>query len=334
MKIGVFLGMQYLPEDDPVARVREHVEQARLVAEAGYDSLWLTQHFVTGPNQFPQTLPLLSRLAAETREMALGTNVILLPLLHPVEVAEQYATLDVICGGRLILGVGLGYRPEEFAAFGIPMADRVGRFRESLEIIKRLWTEDEVSFHGKHFHVTGASARPRPVQRPRPPIWIGAQADRAVERAARLGDAWLAAPTVSVPTTARSLELYRRARAAAGLPPATEFAKCLDLYVAPTREQALREGGPAIAAKYRSYATWGQSRQGPESSDLAADIEEVARDRLVVGDPEDCLREFLRHRDELGVTHLLIRAQFPGLSQRQVLDCLSLIAERVVPAVR
>src|SRR3712207_6149537 len=240
-------------------------------------------------------MPLLGRLAADAGEMILGTNIILLPLHHPVEIAEQFATLDALTAGRIVLGVGLGYREEEFAAFGVPIRTRVGRFTESIEIIKRLWTEDDVSYEGKYYRLANVSIRPRPVQQPRPPVWIGATSEPAIRRAAVHGDAWMAAPNDTVPRMRELLALYREARAEAGLPPAAEFAKILDMYVAPTREEAWRDGAPAIAEKYRAYAAWGLG------GGLDATIEELARDRFVIGDPEDCLREFRRHRDELGV---------------------------------
>ncbi len=334
MKVGVFLGSQQRGEDDPVRRLGEYVEQVRLMAEAGYDSVWLGQHYVTAPEQFYQPIPLLGRLAAEAGEMILGTNLILLPLHHPVEIAEQFATLDALTGGRIVLGVGLGYREEEFAAFGVPIRTRAGRMTESIEIIKRLWTEDDVTYQGKYYQLTNVSIRPRPVQQPRPPIWIGATSEPAIRRAAVYGDAWMAAPQDTVPVMQEHLALYRQARSEAGLPPAADFAKTLDMYVAPTREQAWREGAPAIAEKYRAYAIWGLGGAQPEGQGLDVAIEELARDRFVIGDPDDCIQEFRRHRDELHVTHLMIRVQFPGMTHRQVMSCLGLVGERVLPELR
>ena len=334
MKVGVFLGSQQRGEDDPVQRIGEYVEQVRLMAEAGYDSVWLGQHYVTAPEQFYQPIPLLGRLAADAGEMILGTNLILLPLHHPVEIAEQFATLDALTGGRIVLGVGLGYREEEFAAFGVPIRTRVGRMTESIEIIKRLWTEDDVSYQGKYYQLTNVSIRPRPVQKPRPAIWIGATSVPAIRRAAVYGDAWMAAPKDTVPMMKEQLALYRQARSEAGLPPAAEFAKTLDMYVAPTREQAWRDGAPAIAEKYRAYATWGLGGAQPEGRGLDVAIAELARDRFVIGDPDDCIQEFRRHRDELDVTHLMIRVQFPGMTHRQVMSCLALVGERVLPELR
>ena len=112
----------------------------------------------------------------------------MLPLHNPVELAEAGAFLDVITGGKFLLGVGLGYRPEEYQIFGVPMSERVSRFTEAVEIIRRLWSEDRVTHSGRHWQFSDAAIAPRPLQAPRPPIIIGAQVDAAIARAAKIGD--------------------------------------------------------------------------------------------------------------------------------------------------
>jgi alkanesulfonate monooxygenase SsuD/methylene tetrahydromethanopterin reductase-like flavin-dependent oxidoreductase (luciferase family) len=144
MKLGIYLNVQHPAGDDPAQRFAEALEQARLIRSLGFDSLWGGEHHVTpGFRSFP-LLPLLQRLAAEVEGMWLGTNLVLLPLHNPVEIAEVGAFLDVITGGRFMLGVGLGYRTEEFAVFKVPMAERASRLTEGVEIIRRLWTEDGI----------------------------------------------------------------------------------------------------------------------------------------------------------------------------------------------
>src|SRR5262249_29290594 len=154
--------------------------------EGGFDAIWIGQHYLTFPEQFFQTTPLLARLAAEAGSMLVGTNLLLLPLHNVIDVAEQYATIDIITGGRLILGVGLGYRNQEYEAFGVERRTRAARFEERIEALKLLWAQDRASFAGSYVRFTDVSIRPRPLQTPRPRIWIGAAADSAVERAARL----------------------------------------------------------------------------------------------------------------------------------------------------
>jgi len=334
MKIGVFLGTQHPADTDMRRAFQDHLEQTRALRDAGYDAVWVGQHYLTYPDQFFQTTPLLARLAAEAGEMTIGTNLLLLPLCNPVDVAEQYATMDIIAGGRLILGVGLGYRQQEYDAFAVDRVTRTRRFEEALDLLKRLWTEDHVTFDGRFWRVKDVSIRPRPLQRPRPPIWIGAAADPAVARAARLGDAWIATSVTTFSAIKAQVEVYRRARAAAGLPPAAEYAKCVELYVAEDRRRAFEESVPYIAAKYRSYYSWGMGKNVPGESGESLALEDLARDRFVIGTPDDVIRECLRHRDELGVTHLIVRFNFPGMSQANVLKAIRLFGKEVIPAVR
>jgi probable F420-dependent oxidoreductase len=334
MKIGVFLGTQHPPGTHMRRAFEDHLEQTRALRQEGYDAVWIGQHYRTYPEQFFQVTPLLARLAAEAGDMTIGTNLLLLPLHNPVDVAEQYATMDIIAGGRFILGVGLGYRPEEYEVFGIDRTTRGRRFEEALDLLKRLWTEDHVAFEGRFYRVKDVSIRPRPLQRPRPRLWIGAAADPAVRRAALLGDAWISTSVATFSAIKQQLTLYRRTRAEAGLPPAAEYAKCVELYVAESRQRAFEESAPYIAAKYRSYYTWGMGKNVPGESGEALSIEDLVRDRFVIGTPDDAIRESLRHRDELGVTHLIVRLNFPGMSQANVLKAIRLFGKEVLPAIR
>ena len=137
MRFGLFVSAQHPVGDDSVARVREHLEQVRLARDSGFDSVFAGQHFLSEPFQMLQPIPLLARLAREADGMRIGAGILLLPLLNPVEVAEQAATLDVLTEGRFVLGVGLGYRAEEDSAFGLGER-RVRTFVDKLEIVRRL----------------------------------------------------------------------------------------------------------------------------------------------------------------------------------------------------
>ena len=189
--------------------------------------------------------------------MHLGTNIFLLPIHNPVYVAEQVATLDIICGGRFIFGCGLGYRPEELTAFDVEMKVRVSRFLEVLQVARRLWSEPEVTHEGRHFRLHRAVLSLKPVQRPHPPVWIAASGDPAVERAARHGDAWLINPHASLPTLERQMALYRRTLQAAGRPFPSDAPILKEVHIAGTRRAALDESTPYLVPKYRAYADWG-----------------------------------------------------------------------------
>src|SRR5215510_2200635 len=191
MKFGLIVSKQHPAGVSMVERFREHIEQVQMARDAGFDLIVMGQHYLSTPFQEIQTLPSLARLAAEAGTMRVGATVLLLPLHNPVDVAEQVATLDIICEGRFIFGVGLGYREEEYEAFGIEGKERVPRFLESLQVIRRLWTEDEVTHRGRFYRLTKARLVCKPVQKPRPPIWFAANNDVAVARAARLADAWV-----------------------------------------------------------------------------------------------------------------------------------------------
>jgi alkanesulfonate monooxygenase SsuD/methylene tetrahydromethanopterin reductase-like flavin-dependent oxidoreductase (luciferase family) len=335
MDIGVFLGSQYSADEDIAVAVQDLIEQTRIIRDTGYDAIWLGQHFLSHPAQYLQTTPLLSRLSAEAGEMNVGTNLLLLPMLNPVDVAEQYATLDVITGGRLILGVGLGYRAEEFAAMQLDKKNRVGRLVESVEILKRLWTEDNVSFEGKHFTLDNVSIAPKPVQKPRPQIWFGATADKAIQRAAVLGDAWIATSMTEWGEMKRQVDVYHQARAEAGLAKEVRFAKCVELFIGDDKESALREAEPFIGAKYKAYYSWGMGDNVPgESGAGISDFGELTKDRFIVGGVDDVIEDCVYHRDVLGVTDLIVRLNFPGMPRELVRRNIERFATEVIPQVR
>jgi alkanesulfonate monooxygenase SsuD/methylene tetrahydromethanopterin reductase-like flavin-dependent oxidoreductase (luciferase family) len=211
MKLSLVLGNEYTARMPIVPRIEALIAQTHAARNLGFDGVYAGQHYVTWPLACIQPIPLLARIAAEAGDMRVGTGIILLPLMHPVDMAEQIATLDAICGGRFVFGVGIGYEEHEFKAFGLRKQDRAKRFEESLEIIKRLWTEDEVNFAGEHFTLEHVVPTVRPTASPYPPIWFAANNDPAVRRAARVGDAWMANPHAKRVTLAAQIEVYREA---------------------------------------------------------------------------------------------------------------------------
>ena len=197
MRIGLFTAAQWSPEENPAAFLKALREQVRAARDCGFSSLFVGQHLLTGPMGMFQTNPLLGHLVDDAAGMQIGPGVLLLSMMNPVLAAEEAATLDWLSDGNYVLGAGLGYRPEEFQAMGVEPRDRVGRLIEGLELIKRLWTEDSVTHHGRYFQLDDARASVRPKQSPRPPIWLGGDVEPAVRRAARIADAWCIAPTLS-----------------------------------------------------------------------------------------------------------------------------------------
>lgn len=322
MKVGLIVAGQYLRDAPADQRVREMVDQVRLARALGFDSVWTVHHYLIEFQAF-QPIPMLGRFAAEAGEMELGTAIYVLPLQPPVEVAENFATLDALMGGRLIFGVAQGYREEEFNALGVPKKERGSRFEEGVTLITRLWTEDRVDFHGRHYQVEQATLSIRPVRQPRPPIWIGATDSPAIARAARLGDAWLIGPRAFFRDLPAQLAVYREALREAGKPVGgREYPIFREVVLRPGASDAQAAAAQHLRTKYAAYARWRYA----ETS-----FEDLTREAFVVGDPDTCARTIERYRDEAGMTYLLARFQTPGVPQDEALRAIRLFGERVLP---
>ncbi|HXG49955.1 MAG TPA: LLM class flavin-dependent oxidoreductase [candidate division Zixibacteria bacterium] len=308
----------------------ETLRECERAEEAGFDSVWLGEHH-NNPVLYPAPLLGLAALAARTRRLRLGTGVLLLPLYHPLAVAEEGALVDRISAGRLILGVGAGYAPEEFAAFGLSLAERRGRMDEGAMLLGRLWTEEKVTFRGKHYRVENATVTPRPLQRPRPPIWFGAWTEAALRRAARFGDAWLAGPSAALGELSPCARLYREACAENGRG-AGEVALFRYVFVAESASEAAALAGKGFLRAFESmYFRWPHPVvKRPEGK---IDIGRLAEDRIVIGDPDTCLSTIRRFARELGVGHLICRFSVPGISREACRRSLDLFASELLPAL-
>jgi alkanesulfonate monooxygenase SsuD/methylene tetrahydromethanopterin reductase-like flavin-dependent oxidoreductase (luciferase family) len=332
IRLGLFLSGQHPPSVRPADAVAMHLEQVALARDLGFSSVWAGQHFLSAPFQMLQTVPLLARMAAESGDMTIGTGISLLTLLNPVEVAEHAATLDAISGGRFVLGVGFGYRPVENAAFGVGRG-RTDLFELKLDVVKRLLAGEAVSAEGDGFRLDGARLSLLPASPP--PVWIAANADRAVRRAARLGDTWFVNPHTKLDELERQMGLFRAEREAAGLPPATVTPIIKEVCVAETDAAALEAARPHLKGKYDAYVDWGQSEVLPEGDTLRLEFDELTGGgRFVLGSPERCAAQLREHVDRLGVDHVACRVQWPDMPQPDVLRTLRLLAEEVLPALR
>lgn len=325
---------QHPTTDSPVRRFRQSIEQTIVAREAGFDAIASGHHYLSPPFQSLQSIPLLARLAAEAGGMELCVSILLLALLNPVQTAEEIATLDIICEGRLNLGIGLGYRPIEYQAFGVRREDGARRMLESLELIKRLWTEEAVTFEGKFFRLTNATCTIRPVQKPHPPIWMGANADAAVARAARLGYPWFINPHAALPTIERQWNFYREILTAAGHPLPKTRPISLELHVASTREEAVEAARPFLAAKYQAYANWGQDKVLPGNESFRVAFENLARDRFLLGSPSDIIEEIEKRSERLRSNYFLFRVGWPGMENHKVLRVIELMGNHVLPYFR
>lgn len=309
----------------------ETIQECERAEAAGFDSVWLGEHH-NNPLLYPTPLIGLAAIASRTRRVRLGTGVLLLPLYHPLAVAEEGAMVDVISGGRLILGVGAGYAPEEFAAFGVSLKERGSRMTEATRLIQRLWSEEKVTHEGRHYRVTNAAVAPRPVQHPRPPIWFAGWVEPAIRRAARLGDAWLGGPSARLSELATCVRLYRQARAAAGRDPAAgEVALMRYVYVAETSERARATAGPGFIQSFEAtYFRWPHPVVKRPAGALT--IEGLSEDRIILGDPVSCIQQIQRFQRELGLAHLICRISTPGVPREAARASLALFTREVMPA--
>jgi alkanesulfonate monooxygenase SsuD/methylene tetrahydromethanopterin reductase-like flavin-dependent oxidoreductase (luciferase family) len=330
LKFGVLVMAQHRSSDDGVARFDGLIEQVRLARDLGFDTILAPQHYVSQPHQMLQPIPLLARLAAESGDMRLATCVLLLPLLNPVDIAEQLATLD-ITHGRLAIGVGLGYRDEEFDAFGMSRSERVNRLETNLDIMRRLLDGETVTFESSYCRLDKRALALRPVQRPHPDIWMGANSDAAVRRTARMADTWVINPHARLDTLVRQIsQVYRPALNEFGKAFPVELPLMRELYVGVNRNVALREAGPWLFPKYQTYTAWGQANAMPEGDDFSGELEELLRDRFILGSPEECIEEVERYREQLGITELVVRIQWPGMPQLQAMRNLEIVGKTLV----
>lgn len=331
MRFGLLVTNQHLPTEPPAERFAETLEQVRLARALGFDLLVFGQHFLATEFQMLQPAVAAARLAAETGTMRLGITIYLLPLLNPVAVAEEAATLDVVTGGRLVFGVGLGYRLVEDRAFGVGPGERVGRLVRHLDVVKRLWAGEAVSFESPYCRLEGVRAGLRPVQRPHPPIWVAANNDGAVERAAEIGDAWIINPHATLGTIVRQVALYRAALDRLGRPFPAELPMMREALVAPSRAEAWRLARPHLEQKYRAYVQWGQHRALPRDDDMTQAFDDLARDRFILGDPAECAAEIARCAGLTGATTMLFRVHWPGMPHEVAVRAMRLLAEEVRP---
>src|ERR1700738_3398094 len=316
-----------------VSALDDQFAMVRLARDRGWD--FSGQHYLNeGNNKQLQTVPFLARLAAEAGEMTIGLGILLLNLHNPVYVAETVATLDVIARGNFIFGVGLGYRDIEYDAFGVPKGERVRRFEQYLTLVQRLWMEDRVSYEGPGCRLENVHMNIRPVQKPRPPIWMAANNDPAVKRAARLADAWVIHPHATIDTIRRQIAVYRAELKAAGKEAPRELPVIKEVYCAKDRATALEMAGPYLLGKNAHEARWGQDKVMPDDTDFSRSLQELIEGRFILGSPEDCYAGLKPYWEEFRVTHIIIRTHWAAMPLSTSLASMRLISDELLPALQ
>ncbi|MAG55396.1 MAG: F420-dependent oxidoreductase [Planctomycetes bacterium] len=305
MRFSLSLPTLRRPESrDPYA---ETFELARLAEEEGFDTATIGHHhFMPGNQSDPLTF--MSAVAARTTTLRIGTGIFLLPAHNPVRVAEQVATIDQISGGRISLGVGSGWWPLEYQVHGSDFRERGARMEEALEILRLVWSEEETAFDGRFWQFPELTVHPRPVQSPHPPIWVAGVVDAAVERAARLGDAWLCGPVQSLGRAKRCLDVYRAATARLGR--SDDWILRRFAWIGVDREVITHQILPRYIDGLLEH--WRESAEDSEEKALFARLdaaesipaEEIAADRLLWGTPDDVVGQIERYRRETGCQHV------------------------------
>jgi alkanesulfonate monooxygenase SsuD/methylene tetrahydromethanopterin reductase-like flavin-dependent oxidoreductase (luciferase family) len=287
------------------------VERVELMAELGFDSLSLGDHHVTRDHYF-QVLPTMSRMSVHAGTMQLFP-LFLLPFYQPILLAEQIATLDVMSGGRVTMICCLGHQPEAHEAFQTPQHVRVSRFVETFEIVRRLCTEDDVTYQGRHYAFEGVTISPRPLQQPLP-MWIGSNVDAAIRRTARLADAWVISPEWTPGFIEEKLQLYRNALQEFGRSgQISEVILRRDIHLAATTEMARQQAQQLFDGGYRGFSP------------------QVLEEALMVSGPDECIR-YLENMQRMGITHVLFRCALGD--QGKALRTIRVLGTEVVPHFR
>ena len=334
MQIGVTFGLRNPsqwrePWETLYARALDLIEQ---IDELGFDSVWLSEHHFADDGYCPSPLAVAAAIAARTKRVRIGTNIIVLPLHHPLRIAEDVATVDVISNGRFELGVGAGYREEEFDTFGVPLSDRVSRMTESIDLIRRAWSEPVINHDGRHFTAHELTVRPQPVQRPGPPIWMGARAEVAVRRAGRIADGFI------ISRGREQVEWFREAAEEAGRDPKKlRLATIRIVHVAESPAAAMKAIGESLLYHENGYSSWfkasGHLEHERELTGFQT-VEDLPIERYVIGTPDEVVEKINRLRERYDFDELILWGRLPGVEWEEAERSLRLLAEHVLPRLR
>lgn len=299
----------------------------------GYDSVWATEHLVTEEGNFwPSPMMRLAGLATATEDMGLVTSVVVLPLHNLLDVAVNAAVLDAMSNGRLTVGVALGYVPEEFEIYGVSLEDRAGRFVEGLRVLDLyLSSEDPISFDGNFVSFEGVQPHPISPQDPRPELRVGGWGEMALKRAIRLADGWIPGPTADLDALKTRQERLKEiaeneGRSWADVPKPISR----DVVIAESSDDAWtlgeREIYPGYAEEYGSEE-WSHPVIDAEA---VADFETLAKDRFLIGTPDEIIDQLETTEDTLDVDEVKIK--FHYTSQDNLRSQLRLFADEVMPS--
>jgi len=311
---------------------REALEEVTRAEELGFDSVWMEEHHSVTNHYWPSPIPVLAGFATRTSRLVLGTDIIVAAFHHPVRLAEDVAMLDAISNGRFVLGIAIGYKPDEFALYGVDLEKRGARFEEQLAIMQGLWTQEQIEFKGTYYTLQGR-LEPKPVQQPHPPVWIGGWGDITLRRAATLADNWIPGPTADLKRLLAGRKQFGERRTAAGRPAPAEWPLTRDVIIAESDKRARELAEEHIMVAYRREYAGGWRHPFIDSS-IATDLDRLMEDRFIIGGPEQCIAKIRRFVEQYGMTHLICRMFFPGMPHAHIMRGIELIAREVMPAFR
>ena len=338
LKLGVGLFTAQIPPGSARTfhqEYRDAIELVKLIEKEGLDSAWVSEHHFSEDGYLPSLLVLLAAFAAVTERIELGTGVVLAPFHDPIRMAEDFAVVDQISGGRTIAGFGIAWREEEFREFNIDMKSRVGRTRELVEIMRLAWNEQRFDFSGRHFSYSGVSVTPKPARVP--PILVGGFVDEAIRRAGRIGDGYIssrAAPD-------RVAEAFRMAadeRAGAGKegPPIVALLQNAFVTEDPDGDWAMVRDG--IGHQLGTYSGWRAGTDVPGASlQVMPPDEETIRKATAYGTPDevvDYLTPIVKVLGEYPESHLIVRLHYPGMTAEPAAHAIELLGREVAPRLK
>lgn len=340
MKFGLHYQLPCYGSQSPVRRYRDTIEQSVHAESLGFESVWpVEQHFNSELSITPAPLLLLAALAERTRTMRLGIAIVLLPLSHPLRVAEEIAVLDVISNGRVEFGVGRGTIAAHFSGFGLAQSESRDRFLEALEVILKAWSHERTSHHGRFFQFDNIAVVPKPVQRPYPPLLAAANSAETFELMGRMGyPIVVATPINPFPRLRELVPRYREARKAAGHPdngPA-DVTLALPIYVSENRADIRPVMEPSIGHYLQTVANIyaAQNTQAAVNRDhfRRTTYEKACEGMAIFDTPEVCVERLQRLRDDLNIGRVIGWFNIGGaVPHAQVMRSMDLFAARVMP---
>jgi alkanesulfonate monooxygenase SsuD/methylene tetrahydromethanopterin reductase-like flavin-dependent oxidoreductase (luciferase family) len=360
MHLGLMMECEYRPGATDDTAFDEAFTLAAAAEELGYDTIWLAERHFASPERISggsgggvpsfASAPLMfaSALAARTSRVRIGIAVSVLPLAHPVKLAEEVATLDQISRGRLDFGIGRSGFATAYAGYAVPYGESRERFQECLDILRAAWTQDSFSYSGEHYQFEDVALVPKPYQKPYPPLRMAATTPDTFPIVGEMGfPIFVGLRGTDVPETARNVATYREAWHAAGHPGDGDVYLRIPVYVAATEDAALEEPRASTMQSYKRLAesyvksagTTGtvaaEGRAARGESMLAAGYDELLRNRLAYGTPEMVATRLKQLRDDIGLSGFVIEPNVGGSIPRpQVFESVRLIATEVAPALR